>query len=60
MPTLDQYRLDWPDVELDLLTGFDLNPTESLLRANTDLIITSDIRNSDEVTYIPLLTIKYY
>jgi len=54
MPTLDQYRLDWPDVELDLLTGFDLNPTESLLRANTDLIITSDIRNSDEVSYIPL------
>ena len=54
MPTLDQYRLDWPDVELDLLTGFDLNPTESLLRANTDLIVTSDIRNSDEVTYIPL------
>ncbi len=54
MPTLDQYRIDWPDVELDLLTGFDLNPSDSLLRANTDLIITSDIRNSDEVTYIPL------
>ncbi len=55
MPTLDQYRLAWPDVELDLLTGFDLNPTESLLRANTDLIVTSDIRSSsDEVSYIPL------
>ena len=54
MPTLDQYRQDWPDVELDLSTGFDFNPTESLLRANTDLIITSDIRKSNEITYIPL------
>ena len=54
MPTLNQYRLDWPDVELDLSTGFDLNPSDSLLRANTDLILTSDIRNSDEVSYIPL------
>jgi len=54
MPTLDQYRRDWPDVELDLSTGFDMNPTESLLRANTDLIVTSDIRNSNEVSYIPL------
>ena len=54
MPTLDQYRLDWPDVELDLSTGFDMNPTDSLLRANADLIITSDIRNNPEVDYIPL------
>lgn len=54
MPTLDKYRLQWPDVELDLSTGFDFNPVESLLRANADLIITSDIRNSDEITYIPL------
>ena len=54
MPTLDQYRLDWPDVELDLSTGFDFNPTESLLRASTDLIITSDIRLSNEISYIPL------
>lgn len=54
MPTLDQYRHDCPEVELDLSTGFNFNPTESLLRANTDLIITSDIRNSDEIAYIPL------
>lgn len=54
MPTLDQYRHDCPDVELDLSTGFNFNPTESLLRADTDLIITSDIRNSDEISYIPL------
>ena len=54
MPTLDQYRHECPEVELDLSTGFNFNPTESLLRANTDLIITSDIRNSNEITYIPL------
>ena len=54
MPTLDLYRHDCPEVELDLSTGFNFNPTESLLRADTDLIITSDIRNSDEITYIPL------
>ncbi len=54
MPTLNQYRLDWPDVDLDLITGFDLNPCESLLREDTDLIITSDIREHEEIFYIPL------
>jgi LysR family transcriptional regulator for metE and metH len=54
MPTLDQYRMAWSDVELDLSTGFDFNPIESLLRANADLIVTSDIRSSNEITYIPL------
>lgn len=54
IPTLDQYRKTWPEVELDLSTGFDFNPTESLLRANADLIVTSDIRSSSEITYVPL------
>jgi LysR family transcriptional regulator for metE and metH len=55
MPTLDQYRLNWPDVELDLSTGFDFNPAESLLRTNTDLIITSDIRHRSDIAYVPLM-----
>jgi LysR family transcriptional regulator for metE and metH len=54
MPTLDQYRQHWPEVELDLSTGFDFNPADSLLRANTDLILTSDIRNNTEISYLPL------
>ena len=54
IPALDQYRKAWPEVELDLSTGFDFNPVESLLRANADLIVTSDIRSSSEISYIPL------
>lgn len=54
LPTLDQYRHNWPEVELDLTTGFDINPVETLLRANADLIITSDIRTHKELSYLPL------
>lgn len=54
LPALDEYRKVWPEVELDLSTGFDFNPSNSLLRDNADLIVTSDIRTRSEITYIPL------
>jgi len=55
MPTLDRYRDDWPEVELDLASGFHFAPLPALVRGDLDLVVTS---NPDEslqgIHYEPL------
>ncbi|MGC1510523.1 LysR family transcriptional regulator [Ketobacter sp. MCCC 1A13808] len=54
MPTLDEYREHWPDVEIDLISGFNFDPLPALARAELDLVITSDPQSLSGVRYIPL------
>ncbi len=55
LPTLDRYRPDWPEVELDLSMGFSFHPLPALYRGDLDLVITSDPEeNYGGVNYTPL------
>ena len=54
MPTIDEYREDWPDVEIDLISGFNFDPLPALARAELDLVITSDPQNLPGIRYLPL------
>ncbi|WOX04855.1 LysR family transcriptional regulator [Microbulbifer pacificus] len=42
MPTLDAYRNGWPEVELDLSSGFHFAPLPALVRGDLDLVVTSN------------------
>ncbi|WP_237063427.1 LysR family transcriptional regulator [Microbulbifer zhoushanensis] len=42
MPTLDTYRDNWPEVELDLSSGFHFAPLPALTRGDLDLVVTSN------------------
>ncbi len=42
MPTIDQFRDAWPEVELDLASGFAFAPLPALARGDLDLVVTSD------------------
>ena len=42
MPTLDAYRDNWPEVELDLSSGFHFAPLPALARGDLDLVVTSN------------------
>ena len=42
MPLLNQYRQQYPDVDLDFAAGFESNPHELLQNAEFDLLITAD------------------
>lgn len=42
MPLLNQYRQQYPDVDLDFAPAFELNPHELLQNAEFDLLITAD------------------
>jgi LysR family transcriptional regulator for metE and metH len=56
MPTIDQFREAWPEVELDLASGFSFAPLPALARGDLDLVVTSDPVELAGITYIPLFT----
>jgi len=53
MPVMDEFRAAWPDVELDLVSGFHSNPID-LLDDRADIVILSDTQNQNGVVYHPL------
>nr|WP_304598650.1 LysR family transcriptional regulator [Microbulbifer sp. A4B17] len=42
MPALNTYRDGWPEVELDLCSGFHFDPLPALVRGDLDLVVTSN------------------
>ncbi|GGX84184.1 LysR family transcriptional regulator [Massilia dura] len=42
MPVMDEFRRRWPEVEIDLVSGFHSEPVELLRAGNADLVIGSD------------------
>ena len=54
MPTIDEFRTSWPEVELDLASGFSFDPFPALVRGDLDLVVTSDPLEIAGITYVPL------
>jgi LysR family transcriptional regulator for metE and metH len=54
MPTLNSYRENWPEVELDLISGFNFDPLPALQQRELDLVITSDPLPIEGIRYVPL------
>ncbi|SFC20501.1 transcriptional regulator, LysR family [Marinospirillum celere] len=54
MPTLDAFRLKWPEVEVDIPGGHHFAPLPALKRQELDLVITADPRPIEGVSYQPL------
>ena len=54
MPTLNEFRGHWPEVELDMLGGFHFDSLTKLKNGELDLVVTSDPQNDDNVHYMPL------
>lgn len=56
LPAINQYREAWPDVELDIASGFHFAPLPALARGDLDLVITADPIDDKSLTYIPLFS----
>ena len=56
MPTIDQFRNVWPEVEVDFASGHFFAPLPALARGELDLVITSDPQDISGLTYVPLFT----
>jgi len=42
LPAMDAYRENWPEVEMDILTGVTFDPLPALARSEVDLVVTAD------------------
>ncbi len=56
MPTIDQFRNAWPDVEVDFASGYFFAPLPALARGELDLVVTSDPMEITGISYVPLFT----
>ena len=54
MPLLNQYRMQYPDVDLDFASGFEANPHELLQNSEFDLLITADPITLKGIEYFPI------
>lgn len=54
MPSMDVFREHWPQVELDLVSGFHADPIGLLAEDRADLVIVSHGRKRKAITYHPL------
>ena len=54
MPSINRFRDHWPEVEVDLSTGFSFEPLPVLLRGDLDLVVTSDPQEMNGICYQPL------
>ncbi len=56
LPAIDSYRNLWPDVELDIASGFHFGPLPALARGDLDLVITADPVPELNLAYVPLFS----
>jgi LysR family transcriptional regulator for metE and metH len=54
MPSMDAFREHWPQVELDLVSGFHADPIGLLGENRADLVIVSHAQKRDGVIFHPL------
>eukprot|EP00752_Nemacystus_decipiens_P018053 g16186.t1 len=56
LPAIDEYRDQWPDVELDISSGFHFAPLPALSRGDLDLVVTADPDWDAGLYYFPLFS----
>ena len=54
MPTMDVFRTHWPEVELDIISGFHSDPVGLLHQRQADLAIVGNPEPEQNITYLPL------
>jgi LysR family transcriptional regulator for metE and metH len=54
MPAMDEYRPRWPEVELDIVSGFHADPVGLIHRDEADLAVVSEIDADEPLHYCPL------
>ena len=54
MPAMDHYREAFPEVELDLVAGFHVDPIALLNEYQADVVVVSEAAPQSGITYFPL------
>jgi LysR family transcriptional regulator for metE and metH len=54
MPAINNFRDQWPEVEIDLMASFHFEPLPALARGDLDLVVTADPVPMSGIYYQPL------
>ena len=54
MPAMDEFRMHWPEVELDIVSGFHTDPVGLLHQNKADLAIVSECEEDKRIQFSPL------
>jgi LysR family transcriptional regulator for metE and metH len=60
MPAMDRFREGWPEVEMDLVSGFHVDPTGLLLDGKADLVIVSTAKPRRRIVYEKLFRYEVF
>lgn len=58
MPAMDAFRLRWPEVELDIVSGFHPDPIALVLQNRADVAIVSEADATEPVDFHPLFSFE--
>ena len=54
LPVLNQYRQQWPHIEIDIRPGLSFEPITALQKGEVDVVISSDPQPSKDLHFAPL------
>ena len=54
MPAMAAYQLAWPDIQMDLVSGFQPDPVSVLTKGDADLAIVTSMQDRPDVLFHPL------
>lgn len=54
MPAMDAFRENWPEVELDLVSGFHPDPLALIEQSRADLVVLSEKKKCEGISWCPL------
>ncbi|UZR28463.1 LysR family transcriptional regulator [Methylococcus mesophilus] len=54
MPAMDQFREHWPEIELDLVSGFHVDPLALLREDRAELVVVSEPQAREGIAFHPL------
>lgn len=54
MPAMDEFRPRWPEVELDIVSGFHADPVGLIHQGEADVAVVSERDDKEPVHYFPL------
>lgn len=58
MPAMDVFRENWPEVEMDLVSGFHTNPLGLLQQDKAELVIVSERTEEEGLVFNPLFSFE--
>lgn len=54
IPVMDAFRADWPQVDLDIVSGFHTDPAALVLSGRADLALTGEVESEPQLVYTPM------